>query len=61
MTPRMPTPGRPGESRRAADWRWLRGAAKNAWLYRSADALRARSEEILEANARDVAAAPGSA
>jgi glutamate-5-semialdehyde dehydrogenase len=35
-----------------------RGSAKNAWLARSADALRARSAEILDANARDVAAAP---
>jgi glutamate-5-semialdehyde dehydrogenase len=35
-----------------------RGAAKNAWLARSADALRARTPEILEANARDVSAAP---
>ncbi len=35
-----------------------RGAAKNAWLSRSADSLRARTSEILEANARDVAAAP---
>ncbi|ODT98237.1 MAG: glutamate-5-semialdehyde dehydrogenase [Planctomycetes bacterium SCN 63-9] len=34
------------------------GAAKNRWLMRSADALRARAEEILEANAGDVAAAP---
>jgi glutamate-5-semialdehyde dehydrogenase len=35
-----------------------RGSAKNAWLARSADALRARSAELLDANARDVAAAP---
>ncbi len=35
------------------------GSAKNDWLTRSAAALRARSDEILEANARDVAAAPG--
>jgi glutamate-5-semialdehyde dehydrogenase len=34
------------------------GAAKNAWLARSAESLRARSAEILLANARDVAAAP---
>src|SRR3954451_5748452 len=34
------------------------GSAKNAWLARSADALRARSPEILDANARDVAAPP---
>src|SRR3954468_22662498 len=37
----------------------VRGAAKDAWLRRSAEALKARSEEILAANARDVAAAPG--
>ena len=35
-----------------------RGAAKNAWLCSSAEALRRRTQEILEANARDVAAAP---
>lgn len=35
------------------------GASKNDWLNRSADALRIRSDEVLEANARDVAAAPG--
>jgi glutamate-5-semialdehyde dehydrogenase len=35
------------------------GAAKDAWLHRSAEALRARSGEILEANARDRDAAPG--
>jgi glutamate-5-semialdehyde dehydrogenase len=35
------------------------GAAKNAWLERGAEALRTRTPEILEANARDVAAAPG--
>ncbi|APW60049.1 Gamma-glutamyl phosphate reductase [Paludisphaera borealis] len=34
------------------------GAAKNAWLAASASALVARASEILEANARDVAAAP---
>jgi glutamate-5-semialdehyde dehydrogenase len=34
------------------------GAAKNAWLVGSAEALVARSAEILEANARDVEAAP---
>ncbi|MGO9601722.1 MAG: glutamate-5-semialdehyde dehydrogenase [Isosphaeraceae bacterium] len=33
-------------------------AAKNAWLERSAEALRHRSAELLEANAADVAAAP---
>src|SRR4051794_2490479 len=36
-----------------------RGSAKNAWLTRSAGSLVRRREEILEANARDVAAAPG--
>ncbi|MDR3638310.1 MAG: glutamate-5-semialdehyde dehydrogenase [Isosphaeraceae bacterium] len=36
----------------------VRGQAKNDWLRRSADALRDRTEEVLEANARDVAAAP---
>ena len=35
------------------------GSAKNDWLTRSAAALRARAGEIFEANARDVAAAPG--
>src|ERR1700753_1344914 len=35
------------------------GAAKNLWLRRSAKALRERSREVLEANAEDVAAAPG--
>jgi glutamate-5-semialdehyde dehydrogenase len=35
-----------------------RGQAKNEWLRRAADALRERADEVLEANARDVAAAP---
>lgn len=35
-----------------------RGGLKNAWLLKSAEALLARSEEILEANAADRAAAP---
>jgi len=35
------------------------GAAKNAWLARSAVALRERRQELLTANALDVAAAPG--
>jgi glutamate-5-semialdehyde dehydrogenase len=35
------------------------GAAKDAWLRRSAQALVERREEILAANAADVAAAPG--
>jgi glutamate-5-semialdehyde dehydrogenase len=37
----------------------IRGELKNAWLNRAAEALRERSREILEANAQDVAAAPG--
>jgi glutamate-5-semialdehyde dehydrogenase len=36
-----------------------RGADKNAWLMRSADLLIDRASEVLDANARDVAAAPG--
>ena len=35
------------------------GAQKNAWLKRSAALLRDRASDILDANARDVAAAPG--
>jgi len=35
------------------------GSAKDGWLRRSARAIRARSAEILEANARDVEAGPG--
>ncbi len=35
------------------------GTAKNLWLKRSAKALRERSKEVLDANAEDVAAAPG--
>ena len=35
------------------------GSAKDGWLRRSAGAIRARSGEILAANARDVAAGPG--
>jgi glutamate-5-semialdehyde dehydrogenase len=38
---------------------WAHGSAKNAWLLGSAAALLDRREEILAANARDVAAAPG--
>jgi glutamate-5-semialdehyde dehydrogenase len=34
-------------------------ARKNLWLHAAADAIRARSAEILVANAKDVAAAPG--
>ncbi|VTT97133.1 gamma-glutamyl phosphate reductase : Gamma-glutamyl phosphate reductase OS=Pirellula staleyi (strain ATCC 27377 / DSM 6068 / ICPB 4128) GN=proA PE=3 SV=1: Aldedh [Gemmataceae bacterium] len=37
----------------------LSTAAKNAWLLSAAAALEAHSAEVLEANARDVAAAPG--
>ena len=33
-----------------------RGALKNQWLRQSADALETRTDEILAANARDVAA-----
>ena len=36
-----------------------KGSAKDAWLRRAAAAVRARSGAILEANARDVEAAPG--
>jgi len=36
-----------------------RGSAKDAWLRRSAAAIRARSGEILAENARDVEAGPG--
>ena len=36
-----------------------RGSAKDGWLRRSAGSIRARSAEILEANARDVEAGPG--
>ena len=35
------------------------GQRKNDWLLRAADALETRNAEILDANARDVAAAPG--
>jgi glutamate-5-semialdehyde dehydrogenase len=35
-----------------------RGAAKDGWLRRSAQAVRSRAAEILEANARDVEAGP---
>ena len=56
-----PTAGRwPTQAKAASRQMALaRGAAKNAWLSRSAEALGARADEILEANARDVAAAPG--
>lgn len=37
----------------------LSTAAKNAWLLAAATTLEARAPELLEANARDVAAAPG--
>jgi glutamate-5-semialdehyde dehydrogenase len=36
-----------------------RAAEKNAWLLASADALEKRTDEVLAANAEDVAAAPG--
>src|SRR5436305_13708282 len=36
-----------------------RTAEKNAWLLAGADALLARSDEVLAANAEDVKAAPG--
>ncbi len=36
-----------------------RGGVKNDWLHASAEALGGRADEVLEANARDVAAAPG--
>ena len=36
-----------------------RGDAKNRWLRASADALQRRAEEVLAANAEDVASAPG--
>lgn len=35
------------------------GAAKNSWLLASAESLTTRGAEVLEANARDVEAAPG--
>ena len=37
----------------------LRGEAKNAWLRQSAVVLRQRSADLIEANAADLAAAPG--
>lgn len=37
----------------------VQGGAKNAWLKRSAQALVERAAEVIEANARDIAAAPG--
>jgi len=43
----------------SADLGQVSGATKNAWLKRSAAALRARFDEIQTANARDLAAAPG--
>src|SRR5205823_5936784 len=35
------------------------GAAKDRWLRRAADALRERAADVLTANERDLAAAPG--
>ncbi len=43
----------------AAELAQASGAAKNAWLKQSAERLRERSGDLLEANAVDVAAAPG--
>jgi glutamate-5-semialdehyde dehydrogenase len=49
-----------GQARRAARaMAVVPGRAKDAWLVRSAQALGERSDEILAANAKDVAAAPG--
>ena len=36
----------------------LDSAAKNAWLQRSAELLRARAADVMAANAKDLAAAP---
>ena len=54
----MPDARRGRQSRRAG-LAIARGAAKNGWLRRAAEALDRRSDEVLAANARDVAAAPG--
>lgn len=43
----------------AAELAQASGAAKNAWLRRSAGRLRERAADLLEANGADVAAAPG--
>ncbi|MCE9607162.1 MAG: glutamate-5-semialdehyde dehydrogenase [Planctomycetia bacterium] len=43
----------------SAELALVAGAVKNAWLRRSAVALRSRFDEIQTANARDLAAAPG--
>lgn len=50
-----------GERARAASRKLAlaSGAVKDAWLRSAAGALRDRSAELIEANARDVAAAPG--
>jgi glutamate-5-semialdehyde dehydrogenase len=45
--------------RAAGELALLSGERKNAWLKESAQALRGRSSELLAANERDVAAAPG--
>jgi glutamate-5-semialdehyde dehydrogenase len=43
----------------AAELAQVMGSAKNAWLRQSARALRSQSETLVNANALDVAAAPG--
>src|SRR5687768_1117512 len=43
----------------AAELALVRGEQKNAWLNQSAAQLRARTAELLDANAADVAAADG--
>jgi glutamate-5-semialdehyde dehydrogenase len=47
--------------RAAADLARANGAQKNAWLAQSADAIEQRTEEILQANDRDMEAATASA
>ena len=56
-----PYAGTLAEQARAASRRLavVPGSQKNAWLKRAATLLRDRTESILEANSRDVAAAPG--
>ena len=56
---RVPDPGYAGKNCRPAAWRWLAVRPRTTgWLARLRPCERA-STEILEANARDVAAAPG--
>ena len=50
---------RRARSGRLRAWRRLRPSVKNDWLRRSAQLLREHDERIIEANARDLAAAPG--